>query len=194
VYIDKEKGIAVNEEVYNEEVLADLELDKNKLTKEKVAEVGNIFSLGTKFSDAFDLTYKDEGGEEQKVIMGSYGIGPARLMGVIVELLSDEGGLVWPESVAPFQVHLLVLGNDDKVRAEADKIYNQLQDNGIEVLYDERDIQPGQKFADSDLIGIPNRVVISSRSLEAGGVEFKKRTEKDGEIIKVEELMKVVNV
>jgi prolyl-tRNA synthetase len=185
VYIDKEKGIAINEEVYNEEVLADLKLNKDDLVKEKVAEVGNIFSLGTKFSDAFDLTYKDEKGEEQKVIMGSYGIGPARVMGVIVELLSDEGGIVWPESVAPFKVHLINIGEEEKT----EEIYKQLQEAGIEVLWDDRDVRPGEKFADSDLIGIPNRVVVSSRSLEAGGVEFKKRTEKDGEIIAIEELM-----
>jgi len=189
VYIDKEKGIAVNEEVYNEEVLTDLGLDKDKLIKEKVAEVGNIFSLGTKFSDAFDLTYKDEEGKEQKVIMGSYGIGPARIMGVIVELLSDENGIVWPENIAPYKVHLINIGEEEKT----EEIYKQLQKVGVEVLWDDRDVRPGEKFADSDLIGIPNRVVVSSRSIEAGGVEFKKRTEQEGEIISVDELMKRVN-
>jgi prolyl-tRNA synthetase len=188
IYIDKEKGIAVNEEVYNDEVLADLELDKEKLIKEKAAEAGNIFSLGTKFSDAFDLTYRDKDEKEQKVIMGSYGIGPARAMGIITELLSDENGLVWPENVAPFKVHLINIGEEEK----AEEIYNQLQDSGIEVLWDERDMRPGQKFADADLIGCPYRVVVSSRSLDDGGVELKKRTQKDGEIVSVDDLLKQV--
>jgi prolyl-tRNA synthetase len=185
IYIDKEKGIAVNEEVYNDEVLADLELDKEKLIKEKAAEAGNIFSLGTKFSDAFDLTYRDKDEKEQKVIMGSYGIGPARAMGIITELLSDENGLVWPENVAPFKVHLINIGEEEKV----EEIYNQLQGSGIEVLWDERDMRPGQKFADADLIGCPYRVVVSSRSLDDGGVELKKRTQKDGEIVSVDDLL-----
>jgi prolyl-tRNA synthetase len=188
IYIDKEKGIAVNEEVYNDEVLADLGLDKEKLVKEKAAEAGNIFSLGTKFSDAFDLTYRDKDEKEQKVIMGSYGIGPARAMGIITELLSDENGLVWPENVAPFKVHLINIGEEEK----AEEIYNQLQGSGIEVLWDERDMRPGQKFADADLIGCPYRVVVSSRSLDDGGVELKKRTQKDGEIVSVDDLLKQV--
>jgi prolyl-tRNA synthetase len=188
IYIDKEKGIAVNEEVYNDEVLADLELDKEKLIKEKAAEAGNIFSLGTKFSDAFDLTYRDKDEKEQKVIMGSYGIGPARAMGIITELLSDENGLIWPENVAPFKVHLINIGEEEK----AEEIYNQLQDNGVEVLWDDRDMRPGQKFADADLIGCPYRVVVSSRSLDDGGVELKKRTQKDSEVVSVDDLLKQV--
>jgi len=185
IYIDKEKGIAVNEEVYNDEVLADLGLDKEKLVKERAAEAGNIFSLGTKFSDAFDLTYRDKDEQEQKVIMGSYGLGPARAMGIIVELFSDENGLVWPENVAPFKVHLINIAEEEKV----EEIYNQLQDAGVEVLWDDRDMRPGAKFADADLIGCPYRVVVSSRSLEAGGVELKKRIDKDGEIVSVEKLI-----
>jgi len=117
--------------------------------------------------------------------MGSYGIGPARAMGIMVELLSDENGLVWPESVAPFKVHLTNIGEEEK----AEKIYNKLQGAGVEVLWDDRDMRPGAKFADADLIGCPYRVVVSSRSLEAGGVEFKKRTQKDGEMISVEKLI-----
>ncbi len=188
IYVDKEKGIAVNEEVYNDEVLADLELDKNNLVKEKAAEAGNIFSLGTKFSDAFDLTYRDENEQEQKVIMGSYGLGPARAMGIITELLADENGLVWPENVAPFKVHLINIGEDEKT----EEIYSQLQDAGVEVLWDDRDMRPGAKFADADLIGCPYRVVVSSRSLEAGGVELKKRTDKDGQIVNVDKLIEQI--
>ncbi|HPX94802.1 MAG TPA: prolyl-tRNA synthetase, partial [Candidatus Moranbacteria bacterium] len=112
IFIDENKKIAVNKEVFTDEVLEDLELEKNKLIEKKAIEVGNIFTLGTKFSKPFDLKYKDEKGEEQLVFMGSYGIGISRLMGAIVEVFHDEKGIVWPESVAPFQVHLLSLGED----------------------------------------------------------------------------------
>jgi len=191
IYIDEEKKIAINEEVYNDEVIKDLDLDKESLRKEKVAEVGNIFTLGTKFSDAFDLIYRDEKGNEQKVVMGSYGLGPARAMGIIVELLADEQGIIWPESVAPFNVHLINIGEDQK----AEKIYNELQNNGVEVLWDDRkDKRPGEKFADSDLIGIPWRVVISEKSLKAGGIEIKKRNRKESEIVKISELMNKINL
>ncbi len=194
IYIDDEKNVAINKEVFTDEVLQDLGIeDKSKLREEKAIEVGNIFTLGMKFSEPIGLTYKDEKGEESPVFMGSYGIGIGRLMGTIVEVFSDEKGIVWPESVAPFQVHLLVLGEDDEVKKEADKLYEKLQNAGVEVLYDDRGIQPGQKFADSDLIGIPNRVVVSSRSLKSGGVELKKRTEKEGRILNVEEMVEMMN-
>ncbi|MGW8184743.1 MAG: aminoacyl--tRNA ligase-related protein [Candidatus Moraniibacteriota bacterium] len=185
VYIDKEKNIAINEEVFNDEVLADLGVKRENLIQEKSIEVGNIFSLGYKFSEALELTYKNEEGKSELVYMGSYGIGPSRLMGTIVELLSDEKGIVWPESVAPFAVHLISLNKDE----EAQKIYDTLTENNIEVLFDDRDVRAGEKFADSDLIGIPYRVVISDRSIEAGGVEFKKRNSAESEIIKIEELL-----
>lgn len=185
IYIDKEKNIAINEEVLNEEVLADLGIKKENLIEEKSIEVGNIFSLGYKFSEALDLKYKNENGGEDLVYMGSYGIGPSRLMGTVVELLSDEKGIVWPESIAPFQIHLISLGKDE----EAQKIYDDLVSQNIEVLFDDRDARAGEKFADSDLIGIPYRVVVSDRSIEAGGVEFKKRNSAESEIVKIEELI-----
>ncbi len=189
IYIDEEKNMAINQEVFTDDVLADLDIkDKDKLKEAKAIEVGNIFSLGTKFSEPVGLTYKNEEGKEELVFMGSYGIGIGRLMGTIVEVLSDEKGIVWPESVAPFRVHLINIGEEEK----AEEIYRQLLKEGIEVLWDDRDIRPGEKFAGSDLIGIPYRVVISSRSLEAGGVELKKRTEEEGRIVKVEELRNVL--
>lgn len=184
IYIDKEKNIAINEEVLNEEVLADLGIKKENLVEEKSIEVGNIFSLGYKFSEALDLKYKNEDGGEDLVYMGSYGIGPSRLMGTVVELLSDEKGIVWPQSIAPFSVHLISLGKDE----EAQKIYDNLVSQNIEVLFDDRDARAGEKFADSDLIGIPYRVVVSDRSIEAGGVEFKKRNSAESEIVKIEDL------
>lgn len=172
IYVDEEKGIAINKEVYTDEVIADLGLDKSKLVEKKSIEVGNIFKLGTKFSEPLNLTFKDEEGTAQPVVMGSYGIGPGRLMGTIVELLSDENGLVWPESVAPFRVHLLSLGADEK----AEEIYRSLTAAGIETLYDDRDARAGEKFAESDLLGIPYRIVIGKKSLETGMAEVKRRT------------------
>jgi len=185
IYLDEEKNIAINEEVYTDEVIADLGLDKNKLIQKKSIETGNIFSLGYKFSEALELTYKNEEGKEEMVYMGSYGIGPSRLMGTVVELLSDEKGMVWPESIAPFQVYLINIGEEEK----AQEIYDDLVKKGVEVLWDDRDARPGEKFADSDLIGIPYRVVVSEKSLAGGGVEVKKRNEEESKILGVEEMM-----
>lgn len=179
IYVDEKKKIAVNEEVLNDAVLQDLGLVRENLKQVKSAEVGNIFSLGTKFSDAFDLTYADESGQKQKVIMGSYGIGPGRVMGTIVELLSDEKGIVWPESIAPFKVHLLSFKQDQKAK----EIYDALTAKGVEVLFDDRDVSIGVKLNDADLLGMPHRVLITEKSLAAGGVEYKKRTDTEAEII-----------
>jgi prolyl-tRNA synthetase len=118
IYIDENKGIAINKEVYNDEVITSLELNKNNLVEKRGVEVGNIFTLGTRFSDALGHKYKTEEGELKSVFMGSYGIGPGRLMGTIVEALSDDKGIIWPEEVAPFKVHLLTLGGDEKVIKE----------------------------------------------------------------------------
>ena len=178
IYIHREKGIAVNKEVYTDEVLADLGISKDELEEAKSIEVGNIFPLGTRFSDALGLTYKDEKGNQVPVVMGSYGIGPARLMGTIVELLSDEKGIVWPREVAPYKVHLIsITGGDASVAKEADHLYDLLRQNGIDVLYDDRDVRAGEKFADGDLIGIPTRVIVSGKTMGEGGVEVSVRGE-----------------
>ena len=184
IYVHEEKGIAINEEVYTDEVLADLGVARDELVQKKSAEVGNIFSLGTRFSDAFGLTYRDEDGQVRPVIMGSYGIGPARLMGLIVELLADERGLVWPDSVAPYHVHLIDLNSD----GEAKRTYDLLTAAGIDVLWDDRDVRAGEKFTDSDLLGLPWRVVVSAKSLAGGGVEIQRRTNKEGVIVPIDEL------
>lgn len=190
IYIDESKGIAINQEVYNDEVLETLGLSKDTLVEQRAVEVGNIFSLGTKFSEPFDLTYTDEHGGEQMVVMGSYGIGLGRLMGTIVEVLSDDKGIIWPEAVAPFKVHVLALGASDEVKKEAQSLYERLNTANIEVLFDDReDMSAGEKFADSDLIGIPYRVVVSERSIKEGGVEIKKRTEEKGRFVTAAELM-----
>jgi len=176
IYIHEGKNIAVNKEVYNDEVLKDLGLDRGELKEAKSIEVGNIFPLGTRFSDALGLTYKDEGGSEKPVIMGSYGIGPGRLMGTIVETLSDEKGIVWPTAVAPFRVHLVELSNGNAdVTSEAAELYRELTSAGVEVLWDDRDARAGEKFADSDLLGLPLRVVVSEKTLAAGSFECVER-------------------
>ena len=190
IYIDEDKGIAINKEVYTDDVIEKLGLNKESLVEKKAIEVGNIFSLGTKFSAPFDLKYKNENGEDNLVIMGSYGMGLGRLMGTIVEVLSDDKGIIWPESVAPFKVHLLSLGNDENILNEATKLYEELLSKKIEVLYDDRtDVSAGEKFADADLIGIPYRIVVSKRSLADGGYEVKKRIEASGKIINQNELL-----
>lgn len=193
IYVDENKGIAINKEVYTDEVIENLGLSKDTLVENKAVEVGNIFTLGTRFSDALDLTYQTESGEKKSVFMGSYGIGPARLMGTVVETLSDDKGIIWPEAIAPFTVHLLALGEDESVQNEANKIYEDLLKNNIEVLFDDRaGVSPGEKFADSDLLGMPMRVVVSARSLKENGVEIKKRTEEKGQVITVDELLKLL--
>jgi len=187
IYVDEEKKMAVNKEVYTDEVLADLGLDKNKLVEKKAVETGNIFSLGYKFSEPLELMYKNEAGELKPVFMGSYGIGITRLLGVIAEERNDDRGLVWPAAVAPFQVHIVVIGDD--IADQANALYDQLQQKGIEVIIDDRNARPGEKLADADLIGVPVRVVVSSRSLEQGGVEVKRRAESEASIMSVDEFI-----
>lgn len=185
IYIDDESKIAINEEVLNDEVLADLKLKRDKLREAKAAEVGNIFTLGTKFSDALGLNYTDEDGAVKPVFMGSYGIGPTRVMGVIVEKLSDERGIVWPEDIAPAKVYLIGIGTD------AEPLYKELTDKGVEVLWDDRDARPGEKFVDADLMGIPYRVVVSEKLAE-DEVEIKSRTSDKTEIINKTDLIKKI--
>ena len=192
IYLDENRGLAINKEIYDDEELKFLGLKKEDLIEKKSIEVGNIFSLGTKFTEPFNLTYKDKDGREKLVIMGSYGIGLGRLMGTVVEVLSDDKGIIWPESIAPFKIHLLSLGKDEKVLQEAENLYKELTQKGIEVLYDDREgVSAGEKFADSDLMGIPFRVIISNRTVTEGGYELKKRTEEKERIVKREELFKL---
>jgi len=186
IYVDEESGIAVNQEVLNDEVLTSLNLSREKLVEHKAVEVGNIFTLGTKYSEPLELNFKDEDGKEQKVFMGSYGIGVTRLLGTIVEVLSDDKGIIWPKEVSPFHVHLISLGENEK----ANELYESLQKEGIDVLFDDREANAGEKFADSDLLGIPMRIVVSKRSLEEGGYEIKSRTEEKGKIVNSDELLK----
>ncbi|OGI60087.1 prolyl-tRNA synthetase [Candidatus Nomurabacteria bacterium RIFCSPHIGHO2_01_FULL_37_25] len=191
IYVDENKGMAVNKEVYNDEVIKNLGLSKDTLVENKAVEVGNIFTLGTKFSDPH-LVFTNEKGKNNLVFMGSYGIGPGRLMGTVVEVLSDDKGIIWPESIAPFQIHLLALGEDEVILKESNKIYETLVRNNVEVLFDDRlNISSGEKFSDADLMGIPLRAVVSARSLKEGGIEIKKRVEEKGKIISEDELLKL---
>lgn len=152
---------------------------KGTLKAARAAEVGNVFDLGQKYPKAFDYTYKTEDGEKQYPIMGCYGLGTTRLMGTIVEVLSDEKGMIWPREVTPFKVHLIsISGGNADVAAEADRLYELLEEHGIEALYDDRDVRAGEKFADADLIGIPKRLVVSERTIAQGGAELLLR--KDG--------------
>lgn len=196
IYLDRKKKIAVNKEVYQDDVLKELGLKKQDLEEVKAIEVGNIFKLGTRFSEPLGLTYADEQGKKHPVVMGSYGIGPARLMGTIVEVMHDDKGIVWPESVAPFRVHLLELSVHNPsqpsltLRGGVQKVYQALLEAGLEVLWDDRDVSPGVKFADSDLIGIPWRVVVSKKTGDR--MELKKRNEEKTKLISLNELLKTI--
>ncbi len=195
IYLDEDTGIAVNKEVYTDEILASLGLKREKLVEHKAIEVGNIFTMSERYSKPLGLIYKTEEENSLPVFMGAYGIGITRLMGTVVEALADDKGIIWPESIAPFQVHLLVLGEDEKVLAEASQVYESLIKNNIEVLFDDRvGNSAGEKFADADLLGIPYRAVVSARSMKEGGIEIKKRTEEKGKIISKDELLKLLAV
>lgn len=180
VYLDEKSGIAVNKEVYTDEVLQKLNLKREDLIEKKTVEVGNIFSLANKFSEPLELIITNEKGERVPVFMGSYGIGIGRLMGTIVEVLSDEKGIVWPKSVAPFDLHLICLNTDnEEVVTEANKIYEGLTKNGFSVLFDDRDKQAGEKFADSDLIGLPKRIIVSKKTILTGSHEVVDRSSQE---------------
>jgi len=183
-------GFGQNQEVYKPEAHKDC---KEQIRSGRSIEVGNIFKLGTKFSEAFGLSFLNKTGEKKPVIMGSYGIGPTRVLGTIVEEFSDEYGIIWPEAVAPFRVHLVELGSKDpsgKITKAATALYEKMIKSGIEVLYDDRDASTGEKLNDADLIGIPNRVVVSEKTLAAKKVELKIRGSKKADLISEAELIK----
>jgi prolyl-tRNA synthetase len=186
IYICEKCRLAVNKEII-EEVENKCPECKAALEKtEKAVEVGNIFKNKDKYTKPFNLEVKDEKGENKLLLTGCYGIGLSRLFGTIVEVFNDEKGIIWPETVAPFQYHLISLGKNEEV----EKIYIDLTNKGTEVLFDDRDVSAGEKFADADLIGIPYRIVVSEKSLAAGGVELKKRSGGESEIVKPEDLIK----
>ena len=183
IHVCNQCRVAVNQEIVAEQKTCPL-CGNEKLAEMKAIEVGNIFKLGTKFSAPFEVKYKDAAGREQPVIMGCYGIGPSRALGTIVETYHDDRGIIWPASVAPFRAHLVSLNENQT----ADEIYDQLTSAGSEVLYDDRDLSAGEKFADADLIGCPYRVVVSKKTLSQDSVELKKRADDKGELVKIDAL------
>jgi probable prolyl-tRNA synthetase, mitochondrial len=164
IYLHRGRDLAINEEVVDEAV-RELGIDKSELERVKTAEVGNIFNFGTQKSEEMGLVFTGEDGRQHHAYMGSYGIGITRVMGVIVEKFADDKGLVWPEEIAPARVHLVQIGKESV--AAADELYDTLQQAGISVLYDDRAARPGEKFADAELLGMPTRVTVSDRLLEA---------------------------
>ena len=162
----------------------------NPVEEKKSIEVGNIFRFYDKYAKDMNGYVTGPRGEKVPVLLASYGIGISRLMATLVEVLHDEKGIVLPESIAPFKVHLLRLGEVSEVTQSAEKTYTALQNTGIEVLYDDRDRSAGEKFAEADLIGIPWRVVVSEKTVEAGKIEVKKRSEDEAELVTVEAFLK----
>jgi prolyl-tRNA synthetase len=189
IYVNREKNVAINEEVYTDEDLVELGLEKGHLEKVKAAEVGNIFNFGTVKSEQLGLYFTDEDGNEKPVYLGSYGIGITRLMGVVAEHFADDKGLVWPKNITPFDVYLARLGNTPEIVKNADEIYSRLTDSGISVLYDDRDERAGAMLKDADLIGIPYRLVISDKTIAQNSVEIKKRTENNIQLMSTEEVV-----
>jgi prolyl-tRNA synthetase len=188
IYLCEDCNLAINEEIIEEQKSCpNCKKDKNKLVKKKSIEVGNIFKLKRKFSDPFDLSYTDEEGEEKPVYMGCYGIGVGRLMGSVVEINSDQKGMIWPESIAPFKIHLIAIG--EKAEEKAEEIYKNSEE---EILYDDRRGGVGEKFADADLIGLPYRIVISDKTLKEDSVEVKKRGQKEEKLVKIDNLQSYV--
>ncbi len=175
IYLCDKCKIAINKEIIKQEKNRCPICRKKKLVIEKSIETGNIFSLKTRFSEPFNLSFKDEKEQEKIVFMGCYGIGISRLMGTIIEAYHDERGIIWPQEIAPFDIHLIPIG---RVKKEAEKLYHDLQKEGNQVLYDDRDKSAGEKLTDADLIGIPLRMVISEKSLQKRCIETKKRDEK----------------
>lgn len=172
IYYNKDKTVVLNKEVLNDEVLKDLGVSRDELTEDTGAEVGNIFTLKYKYAEPLGLKYQTKEGEQKTVFMGSYGIGVSRVMGVIVEKFADEKGLVFPESVAPYEYYFVINGKRGLLKAE--EIYNRYKKED-KIILDDRDVRFGEKMADVELLGIPKRVVISDRGIESGEVEITER-------------------
>ena len=190
VYYCADCCVAVNKEIISEQDNACPECKNKKLEERKAVEVGNIFKLGAKFSKPFGFKFKDKDGQDKLVEMACFGMGPSRLMGTLAEVFHDDKGIVWPKSVAPYQVHLVSLGDDENVKREAEKMYDKMINDNIEVLYDDREASAGEKLADADLIGIPTRVIVSKKTLAENSVEVKERNQDAVEMVKISEILK----
>ncbi|MBR2993986.1 prolyl-tRNA synthetase [Candidatus Saccharibacteria bacterium] len=183
IYYNGDKSVVLNKEVLEDETLADLGVTREELTETTAAEVGNIFKLKFKYSEPLGLKYIDENNAQQNIYMGCYGIGVSRVMGVIVERFADDKGLVWPEEVAPYKYYLVGIGEEG--RAVAEKFYQGRED---EVLFDDRNVRPGEKFADADLMGLPYRIVISDKTLAEDAAEITNRATGENKLINLSEL------
>lgn len=187
LYVSEDKSVAVNEEVLAE-AASELGIDKSSLAAAKTAEVGNIFKFGTEKSQQMKIFFNDRDGSQKPFYLASYGIGISRLMGVLVEKFADNNGIVWPAQVAPYQIVLCRIGSSAEVVKAADSLYELLQKKGTAVLYDDRDIRPGEMLADADLLGIPHRVVVSEKTVQAKQFEYKARIAKHAKMVSKEEL------
>lgn len=193
IYVNKKDNTAVNEEIYNEATIGKLGLKMSDFAKKKSAEVGNIFNFGSGKCEQMGLYFVDKEGNKQPIFLSSYGIGITRLMGVLVEVFADDKGIIWPKEVAPFQVHLLCLQQDnEKVSQQAKNIYDTLLKNNYEVLYDDRSESAGFKLKDADLIGLPLRIVVSAKTLEKNSVEVKNRSEENSKLVAVDKVLEEI--
>jgi prolyl-tRNA synthetase len=192
IFICEKCQMAVNKEIIRKQ--KDCPKCGNKNLKEaRAIEAGNIFKLGTKFSRAFGLNYLDKKDRQQLVHMGCYGLGPARLMGAIVEIYHDDKGIIWPKTVAPYKIHLISLGEKSAVRKEAQRVYDKFLENQISIIWDDRDETAGAKFADADLLGMPVRLVASQKTVKKDSIELKLRQQKETKLIKIKDLLEQAN-
>ncbi len=181
---------------YNKEIISDIkecqgcQTAKNKFKEAKAIETGNIFKLGTRFTSDFEFKYIDDKGQERDIIMGCYGMGPSRIMGTIAEVYNDKNGLIWPQTVAPYQIHLLSIGENKELAKKSELLYNDLIKEGFEVLFDDRNESAGVKLNDADLLGLPFRLVLSDKTLAKVSVEIKKRNLAEIELVKINQLIK----
>lgn len=188
IYICIKCGVAINKEIKAENPTCP-KCKNDQFDEKKSVEVGNIFKLGTKYSTPFDLRFTDRDAQDKLVLMGCYGIGLGRLVGAVVEASHDDKGIIWPKSIAPFMVHLIQIENNPKVKKAAQKLYADLQKAGVEVLYDDRDKSIGEKFNESDLLGLPYRIVISEKTLKENSVELKERAKATAKMVKLSQIV-----
>ena len=185
VYYNGDKSLIFNKEVFNDEVLSEFNAKREDFAETTAAEVGNIFKLKFKYSEPLELSFTDTDNKIQTVYMGCYGIGISRVMGVIAEKYADDKGLCWPEVIAPFKYYLVGIG--DAGTAKAEELYAGRED---EILFDDRDARPGEKFADAELMGIPFRVIISDKTLASDSAEVVDRKTGESKLVKITELFK----
>ena len=183
IYYNDNHSLVFNKEVFSDDVLAEFNTKKDGFKETTAAEVGNIFKLKFKYSEPLELKYIDKDNEQKIVYMGCYGIGVSRLMGVIAERFADDKGLVWPETVAPFKYYLVGIGEEGMKKAE--ELYRGRED---EVLFDDRDLRPGEKFADAELMGIPYRIVVSDKTLADNKAELLNRASGETELVDIDKI------